>query len=964
MHFLKKYSFLALIVNLISFQAVSQKITYQYYKYGVEEGLPSSEVYEVLQDRKGYIWFCTDAGVSRFNGYEFENFHTNDGLTDGNVFHLYEDFKGRIWFLPYNGQLCYYDNGEIYPYIFNDKIKEVIPENWIRSISVDSNETVHFTGTRYNYGSIDKYGKLDYQQYGNSDTGMVSYYQNGEDLFVYGLKPNEESAFDVFIENNNKYLIFYKNSEVAKNVICQHRLSEEEFLFVIGDKLCFKFKNGLKTLRFKTSILSVYVDSKKQVWLSFINSGIKIYKNIEAVFAGEKPIIHLFNDKNIAGIYGDDLNGIWLAAQNGGAYYIPNINVEVYKLDNNELTNRVSGIYKSTDNDVYAGTFNSQIYRIFENELPRLVFKNVLVNNASVFNFSIDVNSKGELYPNLRKEIKTKDGATWIEGRLCFYKIENNEISFSSDSILGNAAITEVYEDLDGRIWAAGNNQLYIYEQDSLSLVATQSRFFKKRITEINQLSNGIMLGATAGNGLLIWKGKGDEVVNLTKKNGLPSNIVRNVYVDKDDEIWLSTPKGISRIAINSKGDYTVFNITIKHGLPSNEINNITSVNDIMWIATNKGLARFDKNDVKKNVVAPLVDFEKIVINEETVPIQSSYDLTYDQNFIEFSFVGLSYRENGSVRYRYWLQGIDKNWVETKTRFIRYPLLSEGNYTFQIQAANEDDVWSDTKSISIKINPPYWKTIWFIALCLIALIALLVFIIRQREIGQRKEMVVKKRLEHEKLQTIKAELKALRSQMNPHFIFNTLSAIQTAVNNSDKANASKYIGDFAKLIRKVLENSKHSFISLREELEMLSLYIELEHLRFGKKFTFEIIVDENLDIDYHEIPTMVIQPYVENAILHGLAPNKNKVGLLNLTIILNNNTVFCVVEDNGIGRDEAMEIKKRKGFVQNSMGTEITEDRIKLYKKGMKEDFSVKIIDLKDHIGNPIGTRVELTFPI
>ncbi|MFK8039576.1 MAG: sensor histidine kinase [Crocinitomicaceae bacterium] len=964
MNSLKSYSFLVLVANFICIQAISQKITHHYYKYGVEEGLPSSEVYEVLEDKNGYTWFCTDAGVSRFNGYKFENFHTIDGLTDNNVFHMYEDYKGRIWFLPYNGHLCYYDKGSIYPYEFNHKINDVISEKWIRSIAVDSNETIHFVGPRYAYGSIDKFGKLDYQFYSNNDIGTVSYYQNSEDLLVYGLKPSGESTSDLFIDKNQKHILNYRDTEVYKRVICQYQLYDGQFLFFIGDKLCFKNKNGLKILPFEKLILNIYIDSKKQVWLSFINNGIKIYKSVDDIFTGKKPIKHLFDDKNVSGIYEDNSKGVWLAVQNDGAYYIPNMNIEVYKLSNTELTNRVSSLHKNANNDVFVGTFNSQIYQITENELPRLMFKNVLINNGSIFDFSIDVNSDGGVYPRVSKKIISKDGAVWIKKRNYFYKVKDANILFSSDSILGKIMITDIFEDFEGRIWAAGNDNLYIYDKNSLSTVSENSGLFQKQISAINQLSNGKMLGATSGNGLLIWSGIEDDVVNITKKDGLLSNTVRNVYIDKDDDVWLSTPKGISRLSFNSKGGYTIFNVTTKHGLPSNEVNNITSVNNIIWIATNKGLAKFDKHTIGKNTIAPRVHFEKVMINEEVATIQSTYNLGYNQNFIEFSYVGLSYSEDGNVRYRYWLEGIDKHWIETKTRFVRYPLLSEGDYIFHIQAANEGGVWSETKSISIKINPPYWKTIWFMVLCLIAFIGLLVLIIKQREIKRQKEMTAKKILEHEKLQTVSAELKALRSQMNPHFTFNTLSAIQTAVNNSDKTKASKYIGDFSKLIRKVLENSKHPFISLAEELEMLKLYIELEYLRFGNKFVYEIIVDEKLDLSYHEIPTMVIQPFVENAILHGLAPIKNNDGILKLTITLERKTIYCFIEDNGIGREEALKIKKRKGFAKDSMATRITEDRIRLYKKKMKKDFSVNIIDLKDHLDHGKGTRVELAFPV
>ena len=208
-----------------------------------------------------------------------------------------------------------------------------------------------------------------------------------------------------------------------------------------------KYKNGLKTLHFEKQILNIYVDSKNQVWLSFVNNGIKIYKNIDAIFSEEKPIKHLFNDKNISGIYEDNSNGIWLAIQNGGAYYIPNIKVEVYRLSNNELTNRVSAIHKSANNAIYAGTFNSQVYQITENEIPRLLFKNVLINNGSIFNFSIGVDKKGNLHPGFEKTIKTKDGSIWVEGYDYFYKVNNGKILFSSDSILNEVRKPRIYED-------------------------------------------------------------------------------------------------------------------------------------------------------------------------------------------------------------------------------------------------------------------------------------------------------------------------------------------------------------------------------------------------------------------------------------------------------------------------------------------------------------------------------------
>jgi LytS/YehU family sensor histidine kinase len=205
--------------------------------------------------------------------------------------------------------------------------------------------------------------------------------------------------------------------------------------------------------------------------------------------------------------------------------------------------------------------------------------------------------------------------------------------------------------------------------------------------------------------------------------------------------------------------------------------------------------------------------------------------------------------------------------------------------------------------------------------------------------------------------------KNLRQQMNPHFIFNTLNSIQYYMYQHDKISTNNYLTNFSSLIRKTLENSQHTSIPIKDEIDALELYLQLESVRFKDKFDYNINIDDDIDTLLYKIPTMLIQPYVENAICHGLN-NRNDKGFLNIDLKLLDDSIECTIEDNGIGREAALEIKKQKNGNHNSLGTKITESRLNLvnalYGKNMKIDYT----DLKDENGQPSGTKVVIHIPI
>ena len=208
-----------------------------------------------------------------------------------------------------------------------------------------------------------------------------------------------------------------------------------------------------------------------------------------------------------------------------------------------------------------------------------------------------------------------------------------------------------------------------------------------------------------------------------------------------------------------------------------------------------------------------------------------------------------------------------------------------------------------------------------------------------------------------------AKLASLRSQMNPHFIFNSLNSIQHYIHSNQREQAENFLSTFAVLIRQILDNSAHSFIPLRDELQSIQLYLELEKARFGEKLSFLVNIDENIDTDVLLVPSMLIQPYIENAILHGLSSKKEE-GILTIHIKRELNFIVCFIKDNGIGRKKAMEMNNRRKLKKTSYGLSITQARLDILNKKLNFPVEVKITDLYDERQQACGTLVEICIPV
>jgi len=970
MNFLLKT--ILLFITTVWFTNITQGQTPVFKHYTIEDGLPSAEVYSAFQDSKGYIWFATDNGVSRFNGYEFTNFNTNNGLTDNTVFLITEDSKGRVWFGTFNLQLSYFENDSIYPYRYNKLIADSIEASEaMKSFHVDEADNV-WIGCQLIRGilKISKRGILT--QYistpSQPKTGNIRVLNNG----IWGLKRNKAlhgpNRTNINIQSNKKSINFqYKlKIDIKKNHPWSfHCYSKDgQTTIVSTDKIIYHNNTTTPPIEIpfvkKQAINSVNIIDGF-LWFCTRDNGTYKCKILE-----NKLIIHdhYFKNKAISRVFKDRENGFWFLSLNDGVYYMSSDQIKHLKLSSNPVTALEVDTNSRT---LYTAYLDGQISKqqITNKRVPiDTILKSFLMLNTLKYDYFNDSLRYSYSLPNHDKSSYTLyerfiPSAILIDSNY-IYQCDNRELQIVKNKLLLFSSAKEGYPKIrhtsliknDDKIWIGTKDGIRVYKDRKITSPFKNNKYLSSAITSMERLNNTILLIGTKNYGLLIMKN--NSIIDIiNKEKGLINNLVQKIHVDNDKTIWVGTNNGLNKIKYQTPSKYNIFSITPKHGLISGDITAIKSYKNTIFVATPKGLIKFDKTKVKTNYIPPPVYITQFLVNSNSKTVKEGHQLTYKDNFIKLHYEGLNYRSLGAVEYKYRMLGVDTNWTSTTLKFVQYPTLQPNDYIFEIKAKNEDNIWSKPATISFTINSPFWLTWWFIA-SEIGLGVLILFLIFK----YRENQLIKKGNIEKKM--IELELKALRSQMNPHFIFNTLNSIQHFITLSDFRNTNKYIAQFAKLIRTVLNLSEKNTIIIQEEIDMLTLYMELEKMRFEEQFNYQIIIDPQVDPDYDTIPSMLIQPYVENAIWHGLM-NKNKKGNIIIKISIEDNYLYCSIEDNGIGRKKAAEIKKKRNINHKSVGMSITKERLDFF--NTEKDVNINTVDLVDSEGQALGTKITIKTP-
>ena len=403
------------------------------------------------------------------------------------------------------------------------------------------------------------------------------------------------------------------------------------------------------------------------------------------------------------------------------------------------------------------------------------------------------------------------------------------------------------------------------------------------------------------------------------------------------------------------------------NGLSSPENKSLLYCNGYMIIGQRGRFEYFKLADLDRYTLSIKPYLNAIVADTVPVFTRSGSDrpitvrLQHHQNTINLSFSAPEFFFPERIEYAYQLSGADKDWQYTHSlnRKITYINLAPGKYVFQLKAQMKGGNWTTGPvEYILIISPAWWQTTAFKLLCVFVVCGLIFYFTRKRIQAVRKKE--KLRSAHEK-ELLELEAKALRAQMNPHFIFNSLNSIKALIHKNENDAAANYLTTFSKLIRTLFQNSDKREVSLHEEIETCKLYTQLEAMRFTDKVSFRFIIDEHIDLKDIKVPALILQPFIENAIWHGLVP-KESGGYVNVSVLQQNGSVLCVVDDDGIGRELSKQYGSRYETTHESKGISLTHTRLQLDKLLNEREDEIEIIDKKDGNGKAGGTKVILSF--
>jgi ligand-binding sensor domain-containing protein len=938
--------------------------------FSLKEGLPSSETYHVITDHSGFIWVSSDAGLCRFDGYSFHTFSIKDGLPETTLFNLYEDPKGRIWFTTLNSNIGYVQGDSV---VVLKKFREYLSEGgksvpFVASLLVDSGDTL-WVGT----SGTGRLIKMAPPYFASKPvivldkTDFLIHF--GETESVWGLywktKPHDQLVEGVKNKSGlslTERTLDFPDSSTTKFVVAHPK----GFLVCVNNNKIYKVEGNksrlIKTL--KRAAIGISVDQRGCVWVSESSQGIHCFPDLVT----SDHSIHLFGETNVSSAVMDFEGCYWFTTLERGLLYMPRLDFTVIGPDEGLVQKRINSVVVLSPDRIMAQSYSGNLYLFNRGEVTVLPTLGLSVYESPSYpgkifytgNFPGCFNlSDLKLHPILQAD-KTKwyinHYASGPGGKL-YASYTNNLLSIDEHLEIHpflalNERINSFFVDKMGVFWIGTMKGLVRYNGiDPPEHLSKLNDLLSKRIDMISEDRSGRLWLATRGNGLLVFdKIKGVTVID--KHSGLPSDFCRTLCVDSDNTVWVGTNAGLSSIRGTS---LQVINYALLNDLSSGEINDIKRTGNYLWVACSEGVFRYAIDQLESLRQDPPI-FITGVSSSRKARVEDNAVLAYDDNFIKISFLGLSYYEAGKLSYAYKLDGADKEWRHTNNLAVEYPTLPSGSYCFTVKPDVGIQSSPHFAQFKFTIKPPFWKTIGFIGTLSFFVTAciILLFISSVNRIKRKAKA---------RINIANLEATALRAQMNPHFIFNAINSIQNFILKNEKKPAHDFLTKFSRLIRNVLEFSKSDFITLRDEIQTLDLYIQLEKLRASDKFEYQIKTDP--DISPHILlPSMVLQPFIENAVIHGLLPKVDGPGQLNITFNKVDNRLRCRIEDNGIGRKKAGEIKEKKQNYHRPMGLSVTSERLDILRKINHFDASCITEDLFDDQGAPLGTRVTLLFPL
>jgi ligand-binding sensor domain-containing protein/two-component sensor histidine kinase len=983
-------SLISIIFLLNSLALHAQEPVYR--QFTNEDGLPSSEVYDVLQDNKGYMWFSTDQGLARYDGYRFTIFDESKGLPENTVFDLELDSKGRIWVNSIKGHFAYFDGTKIVAYPFNHKLDSFLTQH---NISLRLYDTYHVFPSDSLVINHPTHGHIQINSKGNftalkpfqKDTTYAFYLLDSNKVLFQGTS-SEEERHKYLLHTDQGVSRFELSWQVFNNFRNYFRAFhlQNRLFFSVNQTLYELDPHGhIKQSRtFKSSILALNGDASGTILVGTAAHGVFQFSDFNLSSEPNNFLKRL----SVSAFAYDHEGGLWITSLNKGVYYIPIKNSIFFNRHTDHDFQKVKDIYIDPNENCWLALTRGRIGKLTKNnaiEIIELDKENVFEINDILFHEptqSLLIATTYEFYTLKERPLKPNSNQNisrfnitaipainstldiymdhsdnlWTGRFGGLYKHKPNlEEAFSSRSLDNFIVRIEDITLINDTVYFATLNGLMSYYNGAYTHLKNKFPLLENRITKVFAINDTLFIG-TKANGLL--RLVNNKLTRFDKSKGLVSNSIRTIGANQTYLI-IGTNQGISLITRKQLMNNANFkSYTANSGLHASEINAIGSLHDYFYLATSNGLQIIHPDELLMPDVQTPIYITNLQVNHKEREIVDQLSIPYSKNNIRIDYFAISYRNKGKQTYRHRLIGLENEWIVSQQTSSQYPFLPSGDYIYEVSAMNGRGEWNTNPvRLEITILKPFWAKTWFtilLGLTMLGLIMLFFYWHIQR-IKKRNQLIYD-------INWYQQE--ALINQMNPHFLFNSLNTVHRYVLQNDRMASSRYLTKFATLMRKILDNSQELSISIAKEAEALNLYLELESARFKDRFEFEVKVDATISAEEVKIPVFIIQPIVENAIWHGLM-NSDTSGMIEISFEREAATDLKVrISDNGIGREQADKIRKSThSDGRKSLGINIIKRRIVLINSQEKTNITLTYNDLKAPDGSSSGTEVIVYFP-
>ena len=991
---------------------------YNFLPYSVAEGLGQSQVYALCQDSRGYLWCGTQGGgLSRFDGTDFQGFNMSSGLPSDFINTLFEDSQKRIWVGTNTGfGVC--EQSQYCAGFKSTSVINAICETADGSIWLGTNSGILATKNPTDSPIPIKFLK----EQGTGVCAVHAFYPTNNGIWVGTNRGVFRVGSSTPITLNTKNGLG-ANLVVAFEQDREGRL----WVATAGGGISVMDKAGQQLIATFPQPLwptCLRLDAEGKMWVGTSNEGLFIFDpsspEASPMQINEKQGLP---HNHIRDLLLDRNGQMWVATSGGGIARVMNQQFRHYTAANGLAGNRIYTLHADGAGQIWLAAAQNGLQMLDSSGFHNMTEDSSLLAGIKCKTLITDrrgrvwagtdgrglfmLDSTGEYpiagLPSLRIQrlLLAPTGDIWVamvDNGIALLREDPAQAShflitkFGTKEGLNDLNINTLKADGNGNIWfgtQSGTIGFFKSEKITRSFGGAKNGLpeLPVRVLEFDQTGH-LWVGFRGGG---VWGAKSFDLESVETTRFLPLDAKLaspNIYLLLSDplgHLWVGAEKGVDEVVFESSSSRAIKEVLHYGrnegflGIETCQDAAICDREGNLWFGTMNGLTKYVPTQHHSRLAAPALHFEQITLFYKPLSetryadwldpsggLRQGIRFEWNENHLSFEFQAIDLANPEELQYRWKLEGSpNAEWSPfSEQHSVNFAGLQAGDYTFWAQAISANGMLSEPISAAFSTKKPFWQTLWFMLSGSIGLVGFVFWGFKNRirqvrkiEYEKREKLEVQNRL-------LQLEQKALQLQMNPHFIFNALNSVQSLVSTGDTVAARTELNAFAQLMRSILSNSRRQTLTLKEEADTLEQYLRIEQFcRPGKPFDFSIQFAEGIDPESIELPPMLLQPFVENAVIHGLEHLQNRKGSIQISFETLDETLRCTLIDNGVGREKAALLRGERQPGHSSAALQITQERLDALAEN-KIAKSLEFNDIHDHTGEIVGTKVLVILPL